>query len=91
MMTSYPACNKTSLSRKPCIPDKKLLLITIMKSWLLSNFYKKQQILIKKSYQFINVVNGLRHSHKTAPLTTLLLDFTSIPKLICMFIKAIYI
>jgi len=24
-MTSHPACNKTSLSRKPCIPDKKLL------------------------------------------------------------------
>jgi len=25
MMTSYPACNKTSLSRKPCIPYKKVL------------------------------------------------------------------
>jgi len=24
-MTSYPPCNITSLSRKPCIPDKKLL------------------------------------------------------------------
>jgi len=24
-MTSYPACNKTSLSRKPCIRDKNLL------------------------------------------------------------------
>jgi len=23
-MTSYPACNKTSLSQKPCIPDEKL-------------------------------------------------------------------
>jgi len=23
-MTSYPACNETSLSRKPCIPDKKV-------------------------------------------------------------------
>jgi len=34
-MTSYPACNKTSLSRKPCISDKKLLLITIRKSWSL--------------------------------------------------------
>jgi len=32
-MTSYPACNKSTLSRKPCIPDKKLLLITIRKSW----------------------------------------------------------
>jgi len=34
-MTSYPACNKTSLSRKPCIADKTLLLITIRKSWSL--------------------------------------------------------
>jgi len=25
-MTSYPACNKTSLSRKPCIPDKKVTI-----------------------------------------------------------------
>jgi len=40
-MTSYPACNKTSLSRKPSIADKKLLWITIMKSWSLSNFYLK--------------------------------------------------
>jgi len=31
-MTSYPACNKTSLSRKPCIPDKNLLWITNRKS-----------------------------------------------------------
>jgi len=37
-----------------------------MKSWSLSNFYKKQQILIQKTYQFINVVNGMSHSHKTA-------------------------
>jgi len=28
-MTSYPPCNKTSLSRKPCIPDKKLIWNTI--------------------------------------------------------------
>jgi len=34
-MTSYPACNKTSLSRKPCIPDKKLICNTISKSWSL--------------------------------------------------------
>jgi len=33
MMTSYPACNKTSLSRKPYIADKKLLWIIIMKSY----------------------------------------------------------
>jgi len=25
-MTSYPACNKTSLSRKPCIPDKNVTM-----------------------------------------------------------------
>jgi len=29
-------------------------------------FYKKQQILIQKAYQFINVVNGVSRSHKTA-------------------------
>jgi len=34
-MTSYPVGNKTSLPRKPCIPDKKLLWITIRKSWSL--------------------------------------------------------
>jgi len=50
---------------------KKLLWITIMKSWSLSKFYKKfykkkQQIKIQKSYQFINVVNGVSRSHKTA-------------------------
>jgi len=32
-LTSYPACNKTSLSRKPCIPVKKLLWNTIRKSY----------------------------------------------------------
>jgi len=32
---------KTSLSQIPCIADKKLILIIIMKSWSLSNFYKK--------------------------------------------------
>jgi len=32
-MMSDPACNKSTLSRKPCIADKKLLLITITKSW----------------------------------------------------------
>jgi len=34
-MTSYPACNNSTSSRKPCIADKKLLLITIKKSWSL--------------------------------------------------------
>jgi len=52
-MTSYPVCKTDSLSWKPCIANKKLLWITIMKSWSLSNFYKKQQILIQKPYQFI--------------------------------------
>jgi len=33
-ITSYPACNKTSLSRKPCILDKKLLLLLL---WLYSD------------------------------------------------------
>jgi len=32
-MTSYPACNKTSSSRKPCIPDKTLLWNVIRKLW----------------------------------------------------------
>jgi len=63
-MTSYPVDNETPLSRKPCIPDKKLLWITIRKSWSPSDFYKK--IIIQKTYQFMNVVNGVSHSHKTA-------------------------
>jgi len=68
-MTSYPACNKTPLSLKPCISNKKLVMNTFMKSWLLSNFYKKQNFNINsKTYQFINVVNGVSHSHKTANL-----------------------
>jgi len=33
-------------------------------SWSLGHLVK-QQILIQKTYQFINVVNGVRHSHKT--------------------------
>jgi len=36
-ITLYPVCNNTSLSRKPCIADKKLLLNAFMKSWSLSN------------------------------------------------------
>jgi len=35
MMTSYPACNKTLLSQKPCIRDTKLLWNTIRKLWSL--------------------------------------------------------
>jgi len=34
-ITSYPACNKSTLSRKPCIAYKKLQLIIIRKSWSL--------------------------------------------------------
>jgi len=34
-MTSYPVGNKTSLTRTPCIPDKKLLWSAIRKSWSL--------------------------------------------------------
>jgi len=34
-MTSYPACNKTSLSLKPWIPDKNLLWNATGRSWLL--------------------------------------------------------
>jgi len=64
-MTWYFTCNKSSL---PCILDKKLLWITIRKSWSLSDFHKKQQIFIQKTYQFMNVVNGVSHSHKTANL-----------------------
>jgi len=38
-----------------------------MMSWSLSTFYlKKHQILFQKTYQFINIVNGVSHSHKTA-------------------------
>jgi len=39
---SYPVGNKTSLSPKPCIADKKVTILnTFRKSWSLSNFYKK--------------------------------------------------
>jgi len=41
MTTSYPAGNTTSLYRKPCIRDKKLLWVTIRKCWSLSDFYEK--------------------------------------------------
>jgi len=34
-MTSYPACNETSLSRIPCILDKMLVWNAIRKSWSL--------------------------------------------------------
>jgi len=45
-MTSYPVCNTTSLSRKPCLAAKTLLWITILKSWSPSNLYLKQQLLV---------------------------------------------
>jgi len=34
-MTLYPPCNDTSLSRKPCIADKKLIWSSIRESWSL--------------------------------------------------------
>jgi len=37
-----------------------------MKSWSLSNHYKKQQILIQNTHQFINVVNGVSRSQKNS-------------------------
>jgi len=37
-MTSYPSCNKTSLSRKPCIPYEKLIWNTVRKSWSLFQY-----------------------------------------------------
>jgi len=37
-MTWYLTCK---ISSEPCIPDKKILWITIRKSWSLSDFYKK--------------------------------------------------
>jgi len=44
-MTSYPACNKTSLSNKPCIPDIKLLWNAIRKSWsLFQNSSRKNSV-----------------------------------------------
>jgi len=67
-MTSYPVGNRTSLTWKPCIADKKLLGITIMKIWSVSNFYKKQQIWIQKTYQFMNFINGVSRSHTTASM-----------------------
>jgi len=63
-MTSCTIGNKISLSRKTGIANKTFLWITIMKSWSLSNL-KKQLIIMQKTYQFINVVNGVIHSHKT--------------------------
>jgi len=38
---SHPACNKTSLSRKPCIQGKKLLWNAISKSWSLRIRHEK--------------------------------------------------
>jgi len=43
-ITSYTVCNKTSLFQKLCSTDKKLLCITIMKAWLLSNLKKTANI-----------------------------------------------
>jgi len=48
-ITSYPACNKTSLSRKPCMADKKYYGSLWGKYGRLVIFIKKQQILILKT------------------------------------------
>jgi len=40
-ITLYAISNATLLSWKPCMVAEKLLWITIMKYWSLSNFYKK--------------------------------------------------
>jgi len=40
---AVPVCNETSLSWKPLIEDKKLLLNTFTKSWSLSNFTKNSK------------------------------------------------
>jgi len=76
MMTSYPVCNKTSLSGRLCVTDTNLVLNSFMKAWSLSNLYKKTTRIYSKTYQFIHVVNGMSRSHK---------------KLICFFIWLISI
>jgi len=43
-MTSYPVCNKTSLSLKPCMAAKQLLWNTIRKSW--SEYHKTFMIFV---------------------------------------------
>jgi len=54
-MTWYLICSKSSL---PCIPDEKLSWITIRKSWSLSDFHKKQQILIGELHMRVyNVID----------------------------------
>jgi len=72
---SCPVGNKTLSSRKPCIADKKLQWIPIMKSWSLRNFYKKTANINLKTYQYINVANGLNRSHKT---TNIFISFDSL-------------
>jgi len=66
-MTSRPVGNKTSLSQKPCIADKSYCgSLSCSIGRLVIFIKKKQQILIQKTYQFINVVHGVSRSHKTA-------------------------
>jgi len=60
-MTSYPVGNKTSLSRKPCIPDKKLLWKAIRKSWSLFQ-NPSYKIAWSASWRIIHddVISGLQ-------------------------------
>jgi len=60
-MTSYPACNKTSLSRKLCITSKKLLWVSIRKSCSL--FQNPSWIIIWSAPRIRNhddVISGLQ-------------------------------
>jgi len=54
-MTSFPVCNKTSLSRKPCIPDIKLLWNAIIVC-----HYKTFNVALKLAFVKYNFENGLR-------------------------------
>jgi len=48
-MTSYPVGNETSLSRKPCIPDEKLLWNAIRKSWSLFLNFATMMVALSES------------------------------------------
>jgi len=65
-MTSYPACKKPRYLENHASQTKSY---NESPSWSLGRlviFIKKNQILFLKTYQFINFVNGVSHSHKTA-------------------------
>jgi len=67
MMTSYPVGNETLLSRKLCIPDKKLIWNTIRKSW--SHFQNpscknrvKHPLVEKSRWRHIRLAINLRYN-----------------------------